>query len=867
MKESKSYLKISLLVLLLVAVIIPLKMFSKTHAFIPNKDFTLTAEQLVNRINKSDARVLNAQKKGTVYTFTNGEESFGIDSGIVLDTSGEVEAENDADLAELAEYEYGGHTASLEFTAIANGNLLNFNYVFASSEFNEEYAKYNDIFAIFVSVNGEDYENIATLSYDDVKVPVTIQNLKETGLYDNRIVDIGDSPKINGVSNVFNAQKAVLSGDIVKVKFVIADITDTESNSYILIESDSLSFDVPEAEIDYVNESLTKLDSSKAYVIKVGNNEYNVTTDESGSVALIGYDDKGIEYNFIGKSLYIHKIKDNGDVAASYQLLDVPSRRKAPSDIEPMKDMLNEDGKNLITTENDITINNASSQVEYSLDKLTWVSPSGESVVFNNLEPNTTYTIYTRYPAEEGAFNSNVSKGTNVITYRMFNVSEYNVQNYTGEYDGNEHSAFVTADDGVEIKYSKTLNGTYTNNEIKFKDACNETVYYSLTKEGYHTGYGVLFVDIEKANITVKANDYTKEYGTADEVIGYTVTGTDEDIKFNAIREKGENVGSYVISVTSKEELKNYAVNYETGTYEITPKPINDVRIDETEYYYTSLNIEPEVKVYDNGTLVDAKEYVVKYKNNINIGKGTIDVVAKEGSNYAVSGSLEFDIIAHELSIFNSTDSTLNYGAGKIESDLDKIASAVEFTDAEIDKMKAGKSAAIYLEVVDLSENQIPEDKSLIVNVLNGNALVGKYMSINLYKKIGNGDATQVSDTKEKLKLSVALPEELNNTNTNVNREFFIVRVHDNEATILDAQLVDNTLVFETDKFSTYAIAYKDVEKEKPASENDTKKPVEETKNPTTGDYIVRYYVAAIVSVMLLVLVGLYYTNEDKDVQ
>ena len=45
-------------------------------------------------------------------------------------------------------------------------------------------------------------------------------------------------------------------------------------------------------------------------------------------------------------------------------------------------------------------------------------------------------------------------------------------------------------------------------------------------------------------------------------------------------------------------------------------------------------------------------------------------------------------------------------------------------------------------------------------------------------------------------------------------RKYYMIRVHDNKTDILDVVVGDNnTFSFETDKFSTYALAYKDVVK------------------------------------------------------
>ena len=130
-------------------------------------------------------------------------------------------------------YSYGGHTSTLEFETKVppKGNMLNFNYVFASGEFNQN-PRYNDVFGLFGSVNGGAWTNIAKITRNNnSQVDVNITNLRagksgsemsngtstnlsgSHSLFTNKSI----SPvSTNGVSNVFNAQMAVNPGDTVK---------------------------------------------------------------------------------------------------------------------------------------------------------------------------------------------------------------------------------------------------------------------------------------------------------------------------------------------------------------------------------------------------------------------------------------------------------------------------------------------------------------------------------------------------------------------------------------------------------------------------------------------------------------------------
>mgnify|MGYP003304638910 CR=1 FL=1 len=104
--------------------------------------------------------------------------------------------------------------------------------------------------------------------------------------------------------------------------------------------------------------------------------------------------------------------------------------------------------------------------------------------------------------------------------------------------------------------------------------------------------------------------------------------------------------------------------------------------------------------------------------------------------------------------------------------------------------------------------SSVPQtDKKLIQNT-SGDYTVGLYLDINLFKKVGSNDATKVTETNGKVKASIVIPESLWKSG----RTFEIIRVHDGVATAIAGTYDEKTHVFtfETDKFSTYALAYKD---------------------------------------------------------
>ena len=122
------------------------------------------------------------------------------------------------------------------------------------------------------------------------------------------------------------------------------------------------------------------------------------------------------------------------------------------------------------------------------------------------------------------------------------------------------------------------------------------------------------------------------------------------------------------------------------------------------------------------------------------------------------------------------------------------------------------------------------------------------YLDISLFKKITGEDATKITETKEPITISFEIPDELINNNSNVERTYKILRLHDGIVEELDVKVNGKTATFETDKFSTYALTYADTS-------------LETSSSPKTGDNIIVYAVMFIISTLGIAVVS---TNNKK---
>lgn len=115
----------------------------------------------------------------------------------------------------------------------------------------------------------------------------------------------------------------------------------------------------------------------------------------------------------------------------------------------------------------------------------------------------------------------------------------------------------------------------------------------------------------------------------------------------------------------------------------------------------------------------------------------------------------------------------------------------------------------IILDIKDAGSTVSNSDKAAIQQVLNG-FTVGQYLNIDLYKLI-DGDRTDMHETAGKIRIVINVPDSLKNTSSKKTRTFAVIRVHNGNAELLtDLDNSADTITIETDRFSTYAIVYKD---------------------------------------------------------
>ncbi len=130
-------------------------------------------------------------------------------------------------------------------------------------------------------------------------------------------------------------------------------------------------------------------------------------------------------------------------------------------------------------------------------------------------------------------------------------------------------------------------------------------------------------------------------------------------------------------------------------------------------------------------------------------------------------------------------------------------------------QLQNNANLSVSLDVYDVTNSITDEEKELIMQTSSntGKSFAGMYLDISLYKKIGDNEAVKLTNLDNMVTISIKVPETLVIDSNIEEREYFIVRVHEGKAEIINGtfDLTSRTFTFSTNQFSTYALMYNDV--------------------------------------------------------
>lgn len=517
------------------------------------------------------------------------------------------------------------------------------------------------------------------------------------------------------------------------------------------------------------------------------------------------------------------------------------------------------------------------------------VTLTDESYVYDGNEKQPVVTVKDGSAAlNDTEYEIDASSERSATNYGTYNVVINGIGNYTGSYtavwsiikkaiegvtingvettyDGESHKLDVTIPDNATITYGLAPGEYVLPGNPGVKDAGVHTIYYKVEiDDNYESIEGSENVVINPKAVTLTTTDKTMTYGDDDPTFGYTVEGmvgddTLEGITFS--REAGDDVGEYLISATNDTSKDtNYDITIvNTGKLTIEPKEISKPEIVIEAQTYTGKELKPTVVIKDGDRIIPSTEYTVEYSDNIEPGKAKVTIKDVDGGNYIIKTiETTFNIIDPGI-VEVIEPATPNANEADFAETPSEVISKIELTDDDKEAQENGKNIFVFLEVEDISETVPAADKKLVEDIIgtsleklgivkdnsdnkgqsdNAELKIGMYLDISLFKQVEGESKVKISETSGAIKIAFEIPEALRKDG----RSYYIVKVHDGVASLITPTQSGNTLTFETDQFSTYALVYMDkVEAiNTPDTKVDTPKaattPSNTTKSPTTGD-------------------------------
>ena len=326
-------------------------------------------------------------------------------------------------------------------------------------------------------------------------------------------------------------------------------------------------------------------------------------------------------------------------------------------------------------------------------------------------------------------------------------------------------------------QYTEMLSET--SNTLSFSKGIGIERFGCYVSDGNRSAYVVFFVDpVDTLTVTPTINGFMPKRFER----GYMY-----------VAKPGEEVTMKVDAVSTNENIEYSWQKYGWDG-------------ESAEYIFEDLGIA-------NSETISKKEETYDWNGIDLYGIEMYECYIKDGTELVNVSFIVFNImpeqVTTEVDAGNDVPSiSINNSPEELSNDLLKD---------NLEDLSYGATAEVKL-TAEKRDNLLENEQKIIAEKMSEDSVVGMYLDINLYKKVNSNEnntqitETQITETQKDINLSIDIPENLINENEGVTRSYQLIRVHDGVAETLDAQYDAETksLTFNTDRFSTYALGYKD---------------------------------------------------------
>lgn len=419
-----------------------------------------------------------------------------------------------------------------------------------------------------------------------------------------------------------------------------------------------------------------------------------------------------------------------------------------------------------------------------------------------------------------------VNVGTSAILKGTYGISIYG---YNYDVDKKGYVA-----EGIEVDFAGTLETTsigltvngnvkYTDKDypiINIKDGAKITSNTGVYAAGYAKwNIGAATINAVGKGLGIKAGqvyvDGAKVTATGDNVPnpeewgnGMNPSGAAIQIETNA-----QYSDHIVLDIKSGEFLSKNGYAFleylgQTNILGLTISGGNFVSAGKLDVFKTSENLDLTGKISGGTYSSDVNKYL---KDGLYATKSENGYVV--GKPYVES---EMEVLDPEK-IEEVKEVTVGVVGNK---KTDNIIAQSILKDSKLAEATKDISVNVNVEIETIKEESASEEVKTAMKSIKekaGKATVAHFFDISILVKNTNSGAHigNVTNLTEEIELMILLPENLKNTDDKVNRNYSVLREHDGKVDIIKADLSKDGkyLVFKTNKFSTYALAYEDVAK------------------------------------------------------
>ena len=385
-------------------------------------------------------------------------------------------------------------------------------------------------------------------------------------------------------------------------------------------------------------------------------------------------------------------------------------------------------------------------------------------------------------------------------------------------------------------KYTVTFetNGGSKVDSVQVEEMKTLTLPNAPTKEGFV--FAGWCIDEE-----CQYDFWTSDPITADKTLYAKWVTSDKVIKtLNLTMTKpeiGDNINSETKIVVTPESGANYEIYV---GYFITSFPSKGEGYDEAyegkfendkDYYFEFEYFAKEGYIFDKDLTIKLNGSTVDFELN-GWGMGFVKVnIPSESSNENNEDKQKEETKKESTVVAEDTDNEEEVAAAEgVGALVDEILAGkeVEGIDEEtatkiIAAKTEGKAVKVEVENKQVEAEEVKEDAEKIEELIGEKASIGVLFDVNVLAKADGTTLGKVTKLGNKVRLALAIPEDLQAVPSGYTRTFGVATVHNGVASEVDSEVDGDKIYTFADRFSTYAITY-----------TDTK----ETSNPKTGDTI-----------------------------